>query len=473
MFGGGGRFAGPHWRFAVDFTALPDGGLSAAAFTAATLAQKTNKGLTHACSTGVTVQTGPTTVVTGLPADTACVGSRDGVKRGLVIEPLRVNGVVASAVNYARNIRTGTFASPVTPRFFADDLGHDSDDHNQSQQGTVTVDAAAGPDGNVLADRLQVTGGPRYSGGGAHLGQDGTWERVSAFNNVEVTLSCWIKAAAASTNRLTWLERIPWDQGSGPGQSATHVVETIFSATGGWERHYVARPPGVTPNVSVYAINEGTDRSQDEGSTIGALTSDAMLDLIQVEPGKYPHEVILTADGLSGGRRVAYAHGNDWGDAGRLRMYVGFIPKHASTEVVGSTQDISQLGTVAAFTLWSWTSGTRVYCEIVQGGADSYKVKLVDHEVTMALSVEALSWAANDFVELFIESGAGAATKIKWRLNDPGDNSVPWTVMTDVTALVTVVPTGTVNMFWSGIDETRTGAFRAAFAATADRFGGP
>jgi hypothetical protein len=74
-------FGGTNGRIiTIDFTGLVDGGMSQADFLAAT-------GLTYTRSGIAAVQTGLSTAFSGLAADTARIGSFDGIKRGLSIGP--------------------------------------------------------------------------------------------------------------------------------------------------------------------------------------------------------------------------------------------------------------------------------------------------------------------------------------------------------------------------------------------------
>lgn len=464
------RVIDPHWLFAVDFDLLELGGHAAVDFFAETAAQTTNRGLTFARASAATVQTGPHSWIGGLGADAARIGTADGAKTGLVIEPPRINGCTKAGASFARDFQGGTYASPHVPRLFYDDLGHTADDMAQSQPGTVTSDAAVGPDGLALADRLVIVGGPRYTGGGAHLGQNGPWMKPSIFNIAPLTFSTWFKGTAGTTHRLTWMERIPWDQGGGLGQSATHVAETVFVATGEWERHSVSRPGGVS-GLGACVINEGTDRSQDEGSAIGALSSTAYIDGAQLEVDGWVGELILAGDGLCAADRLSYAHGDELGAAGRMRLLFGFYPKHHSSEQVSGTQDISSASAESAFTLYSWMSGgSRIFGEIIQGGVDSYKLRFnaVEAPSTFRMTVETISWAKGDFVELFVEVGGALATKVKYRKNGSA-----WIVLTDLAALTTVTPTGDVDFAWSGIDDIRTPAWRLRRLYAYDAAGAP
>lgn len=501
-----GRKIDPHWLFEVDFRLLTDGGHSASAFTANTRAQNTNKGLTFARSTGSTVQVGASSLKSGIGVDVACIGSRDGVNRGLVIQPSKFNRLKAGARNFA----PGAGASADIPGgWYPSSPNRSTDDNVQPQPGTRTT-GQAGPDGTSGATNVAVVGlgaggvdgdmvnrvyiigsvevpqpipSPCSPGGTGPTPDKGTYAPFFSLNGADASttiLSVWSNTGNKA-NQAFWGTNAPWyapEPASWAGDSGKHYAwNTETHAT--WARIALQRG-GSGGVISTACLGIGTimaylapyGHDWFNSPLPGGTTGTFVYDFAQLEYGTQVSEAIDASDGLRAGDRVDYAYGNELSAAGRLRILLAFIPKHASADTVVDSSG----GATPSFTLWSWDGGAhRVLCEIVQTtgstgvATGAYKVVINSVESGPGVSsVEALSWSAFDFVEVFVEAGAGAATKIKYRRNGGA-----WTVLTDLAALATVTPTGTVHFGWDGLGDSRQLFAWFAEIRTYDAVGAP
>lgn len=235
-------------RWGVDFKSIGVGA-------------KTSLGtrLMHACPAATamrTVQTGTSAVDTnannGYGADVALVGRpRDADSPGIAMWPQRTNRVFTN-----RDITSASW--------------------NAGGGGVVTTgNAAAGPDGQVLADRSQVpagTNGRYYIDWATPVGRH--------------TLSQWqIRGSVGATNQAYFVVN-----------SGAVLNDRYFwwgAAPVAWARIMGTPVNAHAANNAVMFPCDGTNRAATGGDPAGAVARDAITDLYQDEVGLYGTDVIL------------------------------------------------------------------------------------------------------------------------------------------------------------------------------------
>lgn len=229
----------------VDFSTATPGVMSAAALLAFG-----GGGLVYTRASAATVQTSATTVDTSPAVDDLCIFS-NGTITGPQHEETRTN--------YCQFSR-GQSNSP----WFSDT--------------TVTVDTAAGPDGSVVADRVNTSSG--HSGARQSITATGT----------DCTWSIWCRAASGTTSQQLLL---------GSGGAGSKCVSTASIDTT-WRRMSVY----ATPATKQVYVCEGEDLSSIPGG-IAAGARDCIVDMAQFEIGKGPSSFIYTSSAAAaraGGR---------------------------------------------------------------------------------------------------------------------------------------------------------------------------
>ncbi len=331
--GHGALQTGSIW--AADFSAQSAGAGSVASF-----------GLTFArASSGHSVQSGDTSVVLVSGNDSPRYGRRASADpMGLVVEPERTTLIVNS-----RQV-TG---SGWTPGLTA-----------------ATADYAAGLDGTTVADRVQ-----------ANSGGYGPYAVITLATATKYIASAWLR-----------------------GTTAGGIFQLRFSATGGTT--VIAAASG-TDSVPVYRrvevrldtgnstggqlhTSDGADRAVDGGIAAGAR--DAVIDLIQVELGRYATEAMVTTGtgATRAGERLYHPTGSALLVSGRLSLAFTVQPKGSSLDYAGSNPRL-------------WTVDANNYCEI---DATTRLARVVVGGAAYVAPVP-LTWAANDVVDVFVRAGNG------------------------------------------------------------------
>ncbi len=243
---------------------------------------------------------------------------------------------------------------------------------------TTTADAATGPDGTAsIADRSEVSSG--------------------GFSNYDPQVG----AGAGTYTMSQWHQR---GSANALAQLALMVDSTAsFKALGGlapayWQRVAVTMTHTSGDVYSVPAIGmDGT-----AGGGIAAGPRDVITDLVQLEVGKFATEAIVTSGGTAtrSGERLYLSDVAVLLDAGRLSLEMALQPKGSGTQYATNP--------------YVWYIDASNYALI---DATTQKLSLsiggTAYEFTTAMS-----WAAGDTVELWLEGGGGlVVSRCQYRVN--------------------------------------------------------
>lgn len=275
----------------------------------------------------------------------------DGTRYGFIIEESRTN-----IVETARNL-TGVgwnATAGVTPNF------------------------AAGPDGLLTASLSTALSG----GFGAY------WQQVKAAGNY--CFSLWQKQSAAAPSSLD--------------QSSDGVNAANSAALGGvnpaqWTRRvFPFLVNGGALNVTLVPV-DGRDWSGIGG--IPAANRSQLIDLVQIEVGKFATEAIITsgASQTRAGERLYKATGDSLVDGGRLSLEFSLWPKAASSGYGTNAVLWSKDAPNASFFL-AGTMAVRTFF----GG--------VNYDTPVAAS-----WNAGDRVDVWIAIGGNLPCDVQYRKN--------------------------------------------------------
>jgi hypothetical protein len=349
--------------FAADFTGLTPGAVSSLP-----------SGLSFSRASAATVQIGTSTVVTsGITTDVARAGrALDADSVGLVVEPSRTNLVLQS-----RTLN-----------------------HANAGSGDTYTTGQTSPDGSTNALRAQInsSGFSRYQ---LDAGITGTF-----------SMSVWYA--------------------KGPGSGVYH---NSFSTTAGasgfafgtasasWGR--VAIPAIAFAAQNRYALPmDGQNESALGGP--GAAALDALVDMHQIEAGKWVSEFVSTsgATATRAGERLFVATGASVVSSGRVLMHLRAQLKHTPANAD------------TAMRLWTDHADATTYVEIATTGVLTASVGGSTN------TTNALSWAANDTVDIFVAAGGGIATIVKYRVN--GGATTTCTITGS--ALGTIAPSGAIDL---------------------------
>jgi hypothetical protein len=245
-------------------------------------------GLLYTCATAArTVQTGSSTVVSGIAADTGLIGRQSDAERlGLVLDPARTN------------LCTG-------PRDHAGwSAGSGTETGGPLGVGGITI---AGPDGVLTAWREVVLSGQWSS----------YKDDVIVVGN-PYTSTAWVKNHAGSA-----VTAFNWEVQYG----TTMPVGTGYGADAGaaWLRRTCSDV--CAGNTTLYTVpNDGRAIP----GAAGAADRDGDFDMMQTEDGKYPTEFII---GARAGARLYHPLGQWFAPAGRCDVRIKLRPKGAATEL--------------------------------------------------------------------------------------------------------------------------------------------
>lgn len=383
---GAGGAAGIPVLYDYDFSGLSLGGHSAASFLTAT-------GLTFARSTTSTVQTSASTLVAGVAIDAACIGATDGTKKGLVIQHNVRNlvGVIAGAAS-PRNLNTEWAAGTSV---------------------VVTYPFADSPDGSGTGcSRANVS-----SNGFAPFG-----DPFGATSTTRHVFSSWQRSVNSASNGAMQQVIIASVPGDG--------TQTTRAASNTWGRIVTAKG---TAALRYFDTVDGRNYTASGGQA--AQARDILVDYIQLERSDFATEAIPTALTRRGNDRVSHATGSRFANGGRMRLYMRFYPKHASTSDVYFDGSGAQ-GTAGSWYLWSY--GSNSYARI---NASTKRLEVVIAGGTTRTSTNAFSWAALDDVELYLEVGGNVASVASYRVN-----SGAWNALALPTETASVAPSGAFSL---------------------------
>ncbi|MDQ2668021.1 MAG: IPT/TIG domain-containing protein, partial [Gemmatimonadota bacterium] len=353
--------------FQVDFAALADGGISSAAFATATGLTSFTRGSTSTC------QVSSSALVAGIANDRACIGSVDGVKRGLWVVHNTKNLWGGSGDNSPRNL-TGT--------------------DWQSGTGAMTGTYAAGPDGiapGVGCSRANLASG-QYSA------------YVSGAGSGVATWSSWQRSKDASVNgdmQMGWISGTPGDG-----------VQRIRAASDTWARLVLS-----STARTYFAPADGRDYSASGGQTPRAR--DVLVDYVMLNQGEFATPAIPVGGAY---RKSDKARGAIPTMGNRMRFYARFYPMLASSMSVAE-HGTSTNGLSSALYLFSASEGGSpdLYAYI-DATTKKLVVRVGGNQVGGAASnsqtsTNAMTFAMWDEVEILIEVGNAVASRAKWRVN--------------------------------------------------------
>ncbi len=346
------------WR--VDFTTLSDGGTSSAAFASAT-------GLTSfSRSDGSTVQISSSAIISGIAANYACVGSVDGSKRGLWIQGNTKNETGSGGDASPRN-----FASVWSPG-----------------TATTTASYADSPD-------QSATGCSRIN---AASGQYGPYGSLST--SARYTWATWQRSKDSTTNgsmQQEWLNSAPGD-----------VAVTLRAASNTWARLVTTKG---TATVSILEAVEARDASGGGHGGQTARARDILVDYANLFSGDVAWASIPTGATYRNSDR---ALGPVPVTGSRLRFYAKLYP------LFDSSVQVIEVGTVTASASADWhvlsanLTGSPDLRIKIHDADKKLKVMVAGTELT---STNAITFAAQDALEVIFEVGNNVASYAKWRVN--------------------------------------------------------
>ena len=358
-------YVGPNY---IDLGA-PDGRIWEARFDLMPLSDGSNStllrsylsacGLTLTRASTATVQTSASTVVpSGIGVDDPRVGDA-GYGRGLVVEESRTN-----LVQKARDLSVGTGWNVGTA--------------------TPSLDFAAGPDGSAVADRFVCASGQysTYWGGTLAAGT--------------VTASQWVRATSGTINT-------GWELVGATGSASEDV-----SVSTTWQRRVLSAV--VTAGAGAYVPVSGRTNV---GLT--ATARDSIVDLHQIEAGKFATEAIITtgAAATRSADRLAVSSSRLI-RSGRIGLAVRATLKGS----IGGSNDYS-----ADPYLWRYDASNYATINRTTGAVT---VVIAGGSYTTASGFTA---AANDVVDYWVEAGGGGLqTVVKARKST--DNGATWGAVT-------------------------------------------
>lgn len=334
--------------FEADFTTLTPGGvadLSAYAL------------LYERLSGQSTVRTGTSTVASGGILDNA--SSVPACKRadadlpGVLLEEARTNSL--------RNSRTTSGTGWGSGSGF-----------------TLTSDTANGPDGNLKADRNQIT-----SGGFSNFTPDPSPPAVGAY-----VVSIWHKEGSGGGVGTAWTR--PNSAGS---------AQIIYqNETAVWSRDSL-NLTGVVTAVQFVPV-DGENLTSSGGRNAGAR--DVLTDLMQIEFGTFPTEVVITTGSTvtRAAPRLYKASGTSVLSAdGSLRFYAECKPSGSAVEYAADT------------TLWYGDANNHAE---VDHTTQTVKVTISGSLYTTPV---AMTWARNNIVRIWCAAGGSVVTEVKYSVD--------------------------------------------------------
>lgn len=365
--------------FTTDFSTLSLGKYDSTTFLSETnlnYARTTNgnAGVNYKSST---VQTSASTIVSGLMANDAGIGSPNGIVKGLVIQNNIGNWIGnANGLDSPRDLNIAWLAGTAT----------------------VTSDAIAGPDG--------------ISPGGGNKGATRCVANSGAYSPYGVkgitTDFCWSIWQKNNGNTVpaqpVYIDNYP---------PAFQALTNGAGIDNVWERVVVSTNSAA---LTYLAAVDSRDYSGVGGTA--ALNRDSYVDYMLLTEGKIPFEAIPTAFTFRYNDRLSYANGANLVDNGRINFNISFYPKGASNEDIWVRYEP---GTTAISEYWYlWSFGSSDYARI---NATDKKIEVSVGGVT-ATSTNAISWSRQDLVEIYLQTGGNVASSAKYRINNGSWNNL-------------------------------------------------
>lgn len=367
----GSRFTRPSFNpifWTVDFRTLPVG---------AQIGLPNNLNFSRAANSqgnSETVQISPNAVITtGLTTNVPRIGQTgtDSTTRGLVLEESR-NSLVDS-----RNI------SPAGSGWI------------HGNNCTSTTNAAAGPDGSILATEENLT-----------VANSSTSPLQGA--TATAVLACWVRSTSGGSARHDQVIA---------NLNGSLVVHAGADIDGTWRRYSCFPGAGIQ---GVFGYPEVNDTGHGGGTWgtggVSGVTRDVLIDLVECVGGlsNYPTETILGTNGSTRqGERLWLTTTGDILDTGRLSLEIKMIPK-------------------ADATLYDQTGGANIYLWFKD---NNNFVKMINSTRQLSVTINGSTWtpstalnwtagghnteyAAGDIVDFWIEAGGGVLqSKISYRIN--------------------------------------------------------
>lgn len=312
-------------------------------------------GLVFARASVATVQTGTSTLVTSGI-------SADVARAGKRLDADKVGLVIEEArtnsLHHSRTFTTGSGWNAGSGTF----------------TGGVAVTA---PDGAGTASRQQTS-----------VGQFGRVWTGTMPSGARVQ-SIWVRRHTGASGQHQWY-----------AYDGTTVTSQLASIPAGWSRLSIAITAAGTGGQ--VEVQSSQDLTASGGGNPGALDND--LDLVQCEAGAFPTEAIVTsgaATATRAGERLYHPAGTHLIDEGRVTFTVRLRPK-------GSSAQYS-----ADMYLWKIDASNHARVDAATGAI------IVTVGGVAYTTAAAMTWAANDTVDIFLAAGGGTdATAAKYRVNN-------------------------------------------------------
>jgi hypothetical protein len=290
-------------------------------------------------ASGATCRTGASTIDSTISVNVARLYF-DGATRGLLIEP--------AATNLIANSRDLTASSYLA-----------------GSSVTTTSNYAAGPDGQVLADRSTVASG----GYSRHANVTGLSPGAPYVG------SLWLRHAT----------------GSGSYQASVFSGLTDHPLTGVATTTWIRRVAAITLSGTNAGIVPADGRDQTSNGGIAAGSRDTVSDLLQLEAGRIATSSIVTAGGTAtrAGDRL-YADAAATLSAGRLGLEYVLHPLGASSDYLAD--------------YYVWYVNASTYARV---SAATRMISVVINGVPWS-SAALPTWSADQELRIWIEAGGGA-----------------------------------------------------------------
>lgn len=233
-----------------------------------------------------------------------------------------------------------------------------------------TPDAGNGPDGSAVADRSSVAGGAF-----------GPYQAVTVSDTAAYTCSLWLRATSGTSTYQMFGTATAFGFATGTATTTYRRVAATLTAGG---------------TSLVYEPNDGRDLTGSGGIVDAAR--DVLIDLHQVEAGAFATEAIVTtaAAATRAGERLRITATVIV--AGRLALEIDCQPKGARADYAAAAR--------------VWTRGTD-YAEIEPTtGVLTVSIGGVTN------TTSALTWSANDHVQLYVAAGGARPTTVSYRVNN-------------------------------------------------------
>ncbi len=365
------RSAGPIWT--SDFTTLSLGSGIALP----------NSLLISRASDGHSVQTSSSTVqLLSAGNDTARVGQRtnDTSSRGMILESAKTNNFLDS-----RQLNAASYTPGIA---------------------TLTQNAANGPDGSLLSDRVNASSA-QYSP-----------YQTPVLTTAKHTFSMWARA-----NSGTSQHQIQHYNGTAYAESL--LIDTT------WTRRAVSRASSAST-----ALIPVDARDWSAAGGIVATAMDVIIDMIQVELCAFPTEWIATSASpvTRAGERLYLTDRTNLIRSGRLSLEIVCIPKGAAHEYSSAMR--------------IWTIDGSNYCEI---SSTTQLLTVVIGGTSHTFPV-ALGWNRYDKLELFVEAGGGSEVSKAYYRVTPNGGSAGTTIFLgeSASAQSSISSSGSIDLLCNG-----------------------